>query len=163
MTGSIVEYLVYCAAVTLLMAYSMQFLVITHQQLSKQEKGMQNALQGLVVQTMLHRDVMQAHPAADRWHARDATGLIWTIDEQTHIGWFIEKNNLMKVQGMYDFDQHRWISSNKTMVAQHVEQFSLRPEFSADNKQCVRCSCALKFTAAAPFQWTVSLRNREVA
>jgi hypothetical protein len=158
MIGSLFEYLIYSAIMVALITYSMSYLVMVHHQIHQQQTIMQCHAQGLLVQSLLFKDMTQATLRSCEWHDYADCTIIWHIGSHEYdVGWQFDGANMYRLQGNYNFEKHAWTTCHKALVAQKVEQFEIKQELAPS--RAIRCTCLLKFAATKSSVWQVTLRN----
>lgn len=163
---TLIELLVYVALLSWFSYCALQLL--THLVVVVREGGKMatESAQALLACDVLARDLRTAPCNRSDWKQMPNTyhehaHLIWQT-ESGDIGWWVEKDSLLRATGTYDAQKKKWMSKRRVVTAHGIQK--LRALVSVKNERVVAVTYAVELaTAFTPtLEYVVALRTGPV-
>lgn len=134
---SMLEFLIYNTLFCFLVFLGTVMITRTCMAIKMQEGQEQAMLDTSLVYDLFARDMHHAPSDKKAWKQISGQAIVWhDARSQSDKGWCWQQHCLYTIEGRYDKEKQQWLSSRKSLVAQHITkaQFMLH-EYKADTRQ----------------------------
>ena len=159
---SLLEFLIYLMLFAFV-AMSTSYLLVRANSMVFGQGATSNTMINLyVAHDLLARDLRTASAQKKQWKKITASALIWHA-AQKDIGWYQEKDTLIRVEGQYNAEKNVWHKKIKSVVAQPITQVA----FNVQGNKVVECVAFVLKSMRSGKEYlvenTVAIRNRKLS
>ncbi len=159
---SAIEFLVYLTISAVLMVVIFRFYNGAQTSFArlKESAFLFNALQNAC--DIVTTDIMAANSNKSQWHRDDNICVFQTAKQS--IGWQLQKNQLYRIVGNFDFAHKKWRQRRRSLIAKQVASFFVKPEYVKDHVADVEISVTMRGTHQSAHKKSLAyLYNRVIA
>lgn len=85
---------------------------------------------------ILSQDIQQAPYTVEGWKLIHEKEIVW-FNGKSDIGWKVDKERLVRIQGKYSKENHRWLSRQSSVIFQPIASIGFMPVYSAKQKKYI--------------------------
>ncbi len=133
---SLVELLVYIMVSSMLMVCTMHWITASLMQQRVYSSHGAQAMELCAAHDCIVRDIIQASADAYTWHCTSPSDGVWHSNG-ADVGWRLESNRLVRLQGSYCYEQEAWRECVKSCIATCIQSFSMAVHCARDDSSRV--------------------------
>jgi hypothetical protein len=134
-------YLMICAILTVTI---MRWLTQTAAEAGRVVESTDRSVMSNLVHDVLMRDIQTAPNNRAAWLCINADQIVWKMNDSTTVGWYNQKNQLIRKEGTYDAIRKEWGKHHTSTIGYGVTTFMCEERQEGDMMQGIKTTLCLE-------------------
>ena len=139
---SIVEYIIYASVSYLVLFFFVSILWKIYHTASVQSACHRSHISLALAKDQMRRDISQAPSDVQKWVVMQPEKTFWQVNSLLTRGYFLQKQRLLRVEGLYDVHHDRWQQKKQSLILSDVTACNF--SYTKQKNQVVACSINLQ-------------------